>query len=91
VAYERHVNGDFTTVLRSLKSLAWYLLPWIARTAVTANGQSTATIVRYVMLLIFGGALWPYIKKFSKDWLWPRLAHWLSGGRFSPRHNHISR
>jgi TRAP-type uncharacterized transport system substrate-binding protein len=90
-AYERHVNGDFTTVLRSLKSLAWYLLPWIARTAVTANGQSTATIVRYVMLLIFGGALWPYIKKFSKDWLWPRLAHWLSGGRFSPRHNHISR
>lgn len=90
-AYEKHVNGDFTTVLRSLKSLAWYLLPWFARTPVTANGQTTATIIRYVMLLIFGGALWPYMKKFSKDWLWPRLAHWLSGGRFAPRHNHASR
>jgi TRAP-type uncharacterized transport system substrate-binding protein len=90
-AYEKHVNGDFTTVLRSLKSLTWYLLPWFARTPVTANGQTTATIIRYVMLLIFGGALWPYMKKFSKDWLWPRLAHWLSGGRFAPRHNHVSR
>ena len=90
-AYERHVNGDFTTVLRSLKSLAWYLLPWLARTPVTANGQSTATIVRYVMLALFGGAIWPYAKKFLVERIWRPLARWLRGGHLFAHHNHTSR
>lgn len=90
-AYERHVNGDFTTVLRSLKSLLWYLLPWIARTPVTASGQSTATIVRYVMLALFGGAVWPYGKKFLIEYIWRPLARWLRGGHLFARHNHSSR
>ena len=83
-AYERHVNGDFATIRHSLGSLTLYLLPWFARTPVTANGQTTAAIIRYVMLAIFGGALWPYVKKFSKDWLWPRLFNWLKGHHFAP-------
>jgi TRAP transporter TAXI family solute receptor len=90
-AYERHVNGDFTTVLRSLKSLGLYLLPWIARTPVTANGQSTATIVRYVMLALFGGAIWPYAKKFLVEYVWRPLARWLRGGHLFVRHNHSAR
>jgi TRAP transporter TAXI family solute receptor len=90
-AYERHVNGDFTTVLRSLKSLAWYLLPWLARTPVTANGQTTATIIRYVMLALFGGAIWPYAKKFLVERIWRPLARWLRGGHLFSRHNHSVR
>jgi TRAP transporter TAXI family solute receptor len=90
-AYERHVNGDFTTVLRSLKSLAWYLLPWLARTPVTANGQTTATIIRYVMLALFGGAIWPFAKKFLVERIWRPLARWLRGGHLFARHNHSSR
>jgi hypothetical protein len=85
------VNGDFTTVLRSLKSLGLYLLPWIARTPVTANGQSTATIVRYVMLALFGGAIWPYAKKFLVEYVWRPLARWLRGGHLFVRHNHSAR
>jgi TRAP-type uncharacterized transport system substrate-binding protein len=90
-AYERHVNGDFTTVLRSLRSLTWYLLPWLARTPVTANGQSTATIVRYIMLALFGGAIWPYAKKFLVEYIWRPLARWLRGGHLFARHNHSPR
>jgi TRAP-type uncharacterized transport system substrate-binding protein len=90
-AYEKHVNGDFTTLLRSLKSLAWYLLPWIARTPVTANGQSTATIVRFVMLALFGGAVWPFAKNILVGYIWRPLARWLRGGHLFARHNHTSR
>jgi TRAP-type uncharacterized transport system substrate-binding protein len=90
-AYERHVNGDFTTVLRSLKSLAWYLLPWLARTPVTVNGQSTDTIIRYIMLALFGGAIWPYAKKFLVERVWRPLARWLRGGHLFARHNHTAR
>jgi len=90
-AYERHVNGDFTTVPRSLRSLAWYLLPWIARTPVTATGQSTVTIVRYIMLALFGGAVWPYAKKFLVEYIWRPLARWLRGGHLIARHNHTTR
>jgi hypothetical protein len=36
------------------------------------------------MLVIFGGALWPHVKKFSKDWFWPRLFNWLKGHHFAP-------
>ena len=87
-SYERHVNGDFTTVLRSLKSLTFYLLPWIARTPVTANGQSTATIIRYIMLALFGGAVWPYAKKILVENVWRPLARWLRGGYLFAHHNH---
>jgi TRAP transporter TAXI family solute receptor len=83
-AYERHVNGDFATIRHSLGELMWYLLPWFVRTPVTANGQTATTVIRYVMLVIFGGALWPHVKKFSKDWLWPRLFNWLKGHHFAP-------
>jgi TRAP transporter TAXI family solute receptor len=87
-AYERHVNGDFATIVRSLRSLALYILPWIARTPVTSNGQSTATIVRYILAGLFLGAIWPFAKKFLVERIWRPVARWLRGGHLFTQHNH---
>jgi hypothetical protein len=88
---ERHVNGDFAGIASALRFTLWYVLPFTGKTAMTANGQVTIKIVQTVMALLFGGAVWPYAKKFLVERVWRPLARWLRGGHLFARHNHSAR
>ncbi len=88
---ERHVNGDFAGVFAALRSTLWYVLPFTGKTAMTANGQVTIKIVQTVLALLFGGAVWPYAKKFLVERIWRPVARWLRGGHLFARHNHTAR
>jgi TRAP-type uncharacterized transport system substrate-binding protein len=88
---ERHVNGDFAGPFTALRSTFWYVLPFTGKTAMTADGQVTIKIVQTFMALLFGGAVWPYAKKFLVERIWRPVARWLRGGHLFARHNHTSR
>ncbi|MGA8409608.1 MAG: TAXI family TRAP transporter solute-binding subunit [Candidatus Acidiferrales bacterium] len=82
--FERHVNGDFTSVGRALLLVLFvYFPPFIGKTAMTGNGQMTVTIARYLLVGLFGGAIWPSAKNLVSAWMWPRLSNWLRGGEFA--------
>jgi TRAP-type uncharacterized transport system substrate-binding protein len=88
---ERHVNGDFAGPFTALRSTLWYVLPFTGKTAMTADGQVTIRIVQTFMALLFGGAVWPYAKKFLVERIWRPVARWLRGGHLFARHNHTAR
>ena|SRR5271156_3250129 len=89
--FERHVNGDFASALRALPFIIVYAAPFTGETAMTAAGQTSVTIVRWLLAALFVGAVWPWAKKFLVERIWRPLARWLRGGHLFARHNHSAR
>jgi len=77
--YEALVNQDFSPWWKSFGSILFYFVPFVGRTALTPNGQTTILVLKWLGVFLVGGFLSPLVRRLlTADVVAPFIS-WLQG------------
>jgi TRAP-type uncharacterized transport system substrate-binding protein len=77
--YEAFVNQDFSPWWKSFGTIVLYFIPFVGRTALTPNGQTTILVLKWLGVFLVGGFLSPLIRRLlAADVVAPFIS-WLQG------------
>src|SRR5262249_1490222 len=77
--YEALVNQDFSPWWKSFGSIFLYFIPFIERTALTPNGQTTILVLKWLGVFLVGAFFSPLIRKLLTADLVATFISWLQG------------